>query len=152
MEFNTDKLKVNFIDPMTPTYFIENRKYTLTHSDTTGMLFLDVANFYNYDVINFKIRDDVLGEWIKSRNHCYTLCLYVYLKGIDIVEISKKYKIFKENLELAITAILYGDIALLTKYKYLMNSPIYVNFSSAHFMYNSVEYYKTPKYHLSKYI
>lgn len=152
MKFDTDKLKVNFIKPMTPTYYIENRKYTLTHSDTTGVLFLDIADFYNYDVVNFKLRDEVLGEWIKSNKSSYILYLYVYLKGVDAPEISNKYKIFKDNLKLAITGILYGDIELFKKHPDLLDSPIHIKFSSSHFMFNSVEYYETPKYYISKYI
>ena len=149
MQFNNDKLKVNFLPPTTPIYPIEGRKYTFTHSDTTGMLFLDIGNTYNYDVINIQLRDEVLGEWIIYNKNSYTLCLYIYLKGIYHNEIQKKYQIFKSHLELAITSILYGDIELLKEYPYLMDAPIHVKFSSNHFMFNSSEYYETPSYYLS---
>lgn len=148
MKFDNNNLKVNFIAPITTISPIENRKYTLTHSDTSGLLFLDIANFYNYDVVNFKIRDEVLGEWIPSGKNHYILCLYIYLKGIDPSEICRKYKIFKSHLDLSINAILHGDIQLINENKYLLSSPIHVKFSSSHFMFNSIEYYETPSYYL----
>ena len=47
MNFDKNKLEVNFIFPMTKTYTLKDRKYTLTHSDDTGILYIDIANFYN---------------------------------------------------------------------------------------------------------
>lgn len=43
MDFNPEKLEVNFMPPATSTSPIKNRKYTLTHSDETAMMFLDVG-------------------------------------------------------------------------------------------------------------
>ena len=48
MEFTPDKLEITLIDPVTENGPVEDRKYTLTHSDETGMLFLDIGNVYNY--------------------------------------------------------------------------------------------------------
>ena len=38
---------------------IEN--ISLTHSDTTGMMFLTIANEYDYNAINYDLRDEILG-------------------------------------------------------------------------------------------
>ena len=51
MEFTPDKLEITLIDPVTENGPVEGRKYTLTHSDETGMLFLDIGNVYNYSAI-----------------------------------------------------------------------------------------------------
>ncbi len=39
MEFTPDKLEITLIEPVTENGPVEGRKYTLTHSDETGMLF-----------------------------------------------------------------------------------------------------------------
>ena len=61
MRFSPDKLETNFIEPINLYGPIKDRKYTLTHSDTTGMMFLTIANEYDYNAINYDLRDgDVL--------------------------------------------------------------------------------------------
>ena len=52
MRFSSDKLETNFIEPINLYGPIKDRKYTLTHSDTTGMMFLTIANEYDYNAIN----------------------------------------------------------------------------------------------------
>lgn len=148
MILNDIKLKVNFINPITSTIPIENRKYTFAYSNEKNLFILDVGNFYNYKMVDFTLRNEILGKWILESKNNYTLLLYINLKGYDTTEINQKYKIFKENLSLAIHKILLGDILLIKTHPYLINSPIYVHFSSAHFMFNSVEYYKTPSFYL----
>ena len=64
MEFTPDKLEITLIDPVTENGPVEGRKYTLTHSDETGMLFLDIGNVYNYSAIDQDLRDEVLGRWL----------------------------------------------------------------------------------------
>lgn len=148
MEFNKNKLEVNFIYPMTKTYTLQNRKYTLTHSDDTGILYLDIANFYNYKKIDINLRDEVLGSWVLVQKNKYNLLLNIYLKGYYPYEIKRKYEIFKYHLNMAIKSILYGDRDFLIKNNFLLNSSIIVNFSSSYFMYNSSEYYGLVKDHL----
>ncbi|WP_250676035.1 staygreen family protein [Paraclostridium ghonii] len=148
MEFNKNKLEVNFIYPMTKTYTLQNRKYTLTHSDDTGILYLDIANFYNYKKIDIHLRDEVLGNWVLVQKNKYNLLLNIYLKGYYTYEIKRKYEIFKSHLNMAIKSILYGDRDFLIKNNFLLNSNIIVNFSSSYFMYNSSEYYGLVKDYL----
>ena len=52
MEFTPDKLETTLMSPTTEDGAIEDRKYTLTHSDETGMLFLDIGEVYNYSAIS----------------------------------------------------------------------------------------------------
>lgn len=141
MEFSHDNLKVEFIAPMTEFCKLDGRKYTFTHNDETGALYLDVFNCYNYKKVNFNLRDEVLGEWILAGKEKYNLCFYVYLKGSQGYEIKKKYEIFKKHLEFVISSILYGDRLFLQKNNFLLSSPITVRFFSHYFMFNSCEYY-----------
>ena len=63
---NPEKLSVEFMTGVTPTVPIIPRRYTLTHSDITAELFLNIGLTYAYDKIN-AMRDEVLGEWIESK-------------------------------------------------------------------------------------
>ena len=78
MRFAPDKLKTTFVEPITLYSPIEGRKYTLTHSDDTGVLFLTIGNEYNCDAINEDLRDEVLGTW-KVYYNSYILFFYIYV-------------------------------------------------------------------------
>ncbi|MGA4718603.1 staygreen family protein [Fictibacillus nanhaiensis] len=60
--FNPQKLSIKLIPPTTFIQPVEGRKYTLTHSDITAELFLDIGYMYNYKSINPVMRDEVLVE------------------------------------------------------------------------------------------
>lgn len=140
MEFNPDKLETTFIEPMTPYGPIEDRRYTLTHSDETGMLFFDVANEYNYDAINLDLRDELLGTW-KAFDDGYGLFLYAYIGSLDLVSSLMKYNAFKTHMKLALEAIFYGDREFLKKNPKLLDSPIYIKFDSSIPIFNNYEFY-----------
>ena len=79
MRFDPNKIQTTFVPPITKTSPIEFRKYTLTHSDDTGEMFLTVANEYDYKAINKELRDEVLGVW-KIYDKEYILFLINLLK------------------------------------------------------------------------
>ncbi|CEH34812.1 staygreen family protein [Romboutsia lituseburensis] len=141
MKFNPDKLETTFIEPMTPYGPIEGRKYTLTHSDETGMMFLDIADEYNYKVINQDLRDELLGTWRIIYDNDYGLFLYAYIGDLDYFSALMKYSAFKYHMNLALQAIIYGDKDLIKEYPKLINSPIYVKFDSLFPIFNNYEFY-----------
>ena len=63
---NPDKIHVEFGLGLTSQWAIVPRRYTLTHSDATGDLYLTVAAEYDYVQISGwytrLMRDEVLGE------------------------------------------------------------------------------------------
>lgn len=139
---NPEKLFVEYRG-VTPTEPIIPRKYTLTHSDETGDLFLTIGTKYAYDKIN-EMRDEVLAEWQK-RNDMYVLSVFVYVDG----EFGKmmapiRYKIFKRELPLALEAIRYGDRRFFDKNPELDDAPINIYFKSSNPKYNRIEYWGTP--------
>ncbi|MEW8972212.1 MAG: staygreen family protein, partial [Mesobacillus sp.] len=79
-KFKPEKLKVTFIPPATAFVLIDGRKYTLTHSDITGELFLSIGNVYDYQAINYEMRDEVLADWI-TINGEYLLYGKVYISN-----------------------------------------------------------------------
>ena len=141
MEFTPDKLETTLMSPTTEDGAIEDRKYTLTHSDETGMLFLDIGEVYNYSSINQDLRDEVLGRWISPENEPPILLFYVYVGDCDFEECANRYKIFKSHIEMAIMAVIYGDSVLFDNNPELVNSSIYVKFDSVVPAFDSYEYY-----------
>ncbi|WLR57101.1 staygreen family protein [Mesobacillus subterraneus] len=150
-KFKPERLSVTFIPPATAFVPIDSRKYTLTHSDLTGELFLAVGNVYDYQAINFEMRDEVLADWI-TINGEYLLYAKVYISNgeYDLNMSRIRYMIFKKELDLALTAIVYGDKNFYTYYPWLLDAPIYVQFSSIYPEFNQVAYYGTPRMYLNK--
>lgn len=148
MEFTPDKLETTLMYPTTEDGGIENRKYTLTHSDETGMLFLDIGDVYNYSAIDTDMRDEVLGRWISPKNEQPMLLFYVYVGDGDFEENSRRYQIFKSHMDMAIAAVIYGDSVLFDTYPELINSAIYVKFDSVIPTFDNYEYYGCVKDYL----
>lgn len=136
------KLHVEFREGVTQKEPVISRKYTLTHSDTTGELYLTVGLEYACDKIN-SMRDEVTGRWrlINKRNVLYINC---YIGGGSLIAAIKRYDIFKKELPLAFEAIRCGDSAFFEEHKELDNSPIWVHFDSAYPFYNRLEVMGTP--------
>ena len=77
--FNPEKLSVSFIPPASTARPLAGRKYTLTHSDLTGQLFLSIGYIYDLDAINKKMRDEVIAQWQKHVSGGYVLFGRVYI-------------------------------------------------------------------------
>jgi hypothetical protein len=67
-----EKLHVKFLPGITPESLVTHRYYTLTHSDTTGDLFLSIGPSYDIKQISKLytrlMRDEVLAELTKDSN------------------------------------------------------------------------------------
>ena len=140
MEFTPDKLETTFIEPINLYGPIKNRKYTLTHSDNTGMMFLTIANEYDYNAINYDLRDEILGVW-KTADNSYILFLYAFIGVLNYDNALYRYNIFKSHMDSALQAIIYGDRELLNKYPELLNTPIYLKIDSSIPVFNNYEFY-----------
>ena len=130
--FYPEKLTVEYMDGATTTEPFIPRRYTLTHSDLTGELFLNIEINYAWGKIN-SLRDEVLGEWKKYGSSLY---FYVYLH-VDQGQynpsvLAKRTEIFRRELPLALTAIRYGDRYFFNTFPHLDQAPIIVNFMSAY--------------------
>ncbi len=149
-EFKPEMLTVNYLPPATAFVPVDSRKYTLTHSDQTGELFLGVGNVYDYRAINYKMRDEVLADWV-TVNGEYLLYGKVYISNGEYDKNMSRirYMIFKKELDLALTAIIYGDRSFFGYHPWLLDAPIYVQFSSIFPEFNKVIYYGTPRKYLN---
>jgi hypothetical protein len=144
-----EKLHVTFNDGLSPEDFIIPRRYTLTHSDATGDLFLTVSQEYDQEAIGGfytrLMRDEVLGEWF-DKDSGPELHLYCHVSGGLVFGTARfRYNIFKRELPLVLEAICYGDRALISKNTRLESVPILIHFHAKQDRYNQVESWGTPR-------
>jgi len=143
--FNLEKLHVVYKDSVDPESLSLPRKYTLTHSDSTGDLFLTIGTEYDYKQISKfytrLMRDEVLAEW-QYNNNKYELHLYLHVSGGFVFGwASMRDRIFRHHLPLVLEVISYGDKLIFKFLSILNDSPIFVHFNSKNKKYNKMENY-----------
>lgn len=120
---------MQYRDDVTPTGPLEDRTYTMTHSDTTGDLFVTIGLNYAVDQTN-AIQDQVYMKWMPMGNKN---CLYgeVLVDGKEIPgSAEKRYTLFKQEMPLALQAIYVADIPLFEAYPELKETPVLIDFDS----------------------
>lgn len=152
-KFEPTKLNVKYKDEISTKENIISRRYTLTHSDETGELFLTIGKKYDFDSIDYTIRDEVMASW-ESDNKYYLLVNVEVDNDLGLSNTIIRDKIFREELPLAITAILYGDNLFLENNKELYDAPVIVKFNSNIKEYDTIEVWgkiSDYKYELERY-
>ena len=144
---NPDKLHVTYLAGVTPDDLIVPRRYTLTHSDITGELFLSIGSDYDKKQISGLytrlMRDEVLAE-LNDNGDSLVFRVYCHVSGGFVFGTAKfRYKIFQSELPLVLEAIRYGDRVLFERNPELDNAPVLVNFKSTNSQFNKVENWGT---------
>ena len=139
---NPEKLQVTYSRDVTVDSFFIPRRYTLTHSDRTGELFLSIGHAYNLKQVSGfytrLMRDEVLAELAGDFNNI-TLEVYCHVSGGLVLGTAKwRYNIFQTELPLALEAIIYGDRNFY-KQDSRSNLPVNVHFASHIPHYQKVE-------------
>ena len=80
--FDSNKVYVNYRDEYAYSNVIIPRRYTLTHSDESAELFLNVGTDYARDKIK-TFRDDVLGEWIFDGTQYFFMLTYQSMERMN---------------------------------------------------------------------
>jgi hypothetical protein len=147
-----EKLHVKYKNETAPDAFHLPRRYTLTHSDATGDLFLTVGKDYDLEAIRGfytrLMRDEVLAEWLE-RESGPELHLYCHVSGGFVFGTAGfRYNIFRRELPLVLEAICYGEQALFASQLGLKSTPIFVHFRSRQKRYNHVEPWGKPEDYL----
>jgi len=143
---NPDKLHVTYLTDTTPESLTLPRRYTLTHSDITGELYLSIGNQYNTKqtsgLYTRLMRDEVLAEFAEEdglvfRVHCH-------VSGGFVLGTAKwRYNIFHSELPLVLAAIRYGDRVLFEQNPKLDNTPVVIHFRSTVSRFDKVENWGT---------
>lgn len=134
---------IEFREPATALTPIENRKYTMTHSDETGDLFVVIDTEYAEDKVG-PLQDEIRLEWtmMKGMPILYGMVL-VDGNGIDVDNAATRDMIFKREMHVALQAIYFADQLLLDAYPELRDTPILIHFSSTQPEYNKVYHFGT---------
>jgi hypothetical protein len=144
---NPKKLHVTYLTGAPPDELIVPRRYTLTHSDITGNLFLSIGSEYDTKktarLYTRLMRDEVLAELTHNIDN-FTLKVYCHISGGFVLGSAKfRSSIFRSELPLVLEAIRYGDKALFEKNPVLDHIPVYIHFHSDKRLYNVIEQWRT---------
>jgi hypothetical protein len=142
------KLHVTFGDQTTALGPVTPRRYTLTHSDLTGDLFLTIGREYDHKQISGwytkLMRDEVLAEWLEE-DRGPRLDVYCHVSGGLALGPSRfRFEIFQRELPLVLEAIRHGDRSLFDDQPHLDRAPIMVHLHAREARYNRVEEWGTP--------
>ena len=138
-----EKLHVTYLTGTSPDEVILPRRYTLTHSDSTGELFLSIGSDYDIQQISGLytklMRDEVLAELVnEGENPVFKI--YCHVSGGIIFGTAKwRYKIFQAELPLVLEAIRYGDKVLFEQNPEFDNAIVLIHFHSTNSRYNLEE-------------
>ncbi len=145
---NPEKLYVKYLPDVKPEVLVIPRRYTLTHSDTTGDLFLTIGLDYDFKQISGFytrfMRDEVLAEWKENQDG---LSIHVYCHvsgGLVFGRAGWREAIFRREMPLVLEAIRYGDQQLFVSNVELDHVPIWVNFQASKNRYNKIEQWGVP--------
>ncbi|MFX0041064.1 MAG: staygreen family protein [Promethearchaeota archaeon] len=142
-DLTPEKLNVIYKDSIEVDRLVLPRKYTLTHSDSTGELFLTIGSEYDYDQISKLytrfMRDEVLAEW-QINNNLYELHFYLHVSGgFCFGWAGFRDRIFRYHLPMVFQAIRHGDNKLFDELPDIKNSQIFVHFQSGRKKYDTIE-------------
>jgi hypothetical protein len=140
---NPAKLHVRYLAGTAQDILITPRRYTLTHSDMTGDLFLTVGNEYDKKQISGfytrLMRDEVLAELV-SQGNLLEYRVYCHISGgLTFGPARWRNQIFHAELPLVLEAFRYAERELFDKHTDLDVTPVQVYFKSTSPLFNRVE-------------
>ena len=144
---NPQKLHVVYLTGTTPEDLTLPRRYTITHSDITGELFITISNAYDTkqtsSLYTRLMRDEVLAEFTKEED-CLVVRVYCHVSGGFVFGTAKlRYAVFCHELPLVLEAIRFGDRNLFEKNPNLDNTPVLIHFQSTAKRFNKIENWGT---------
>ena len=139
---NPDKLHVDYMEGTFPEGPISTRAYTLTHSDSTGDLFLTIGAVYNWPQVSGwytrLMRDEVLAEWHFDEQpslhvHCHVS------GGIVFGPAGWRKAIFNSHMPMVLEAFRYGDRKFIGAHPELDEAVVWVHFHARQRRHNQIE-------------
>ncbi len=143
-----ERLHVRFSPGTTPDELLTPRRYTLTHSDATGDLFLTIGSDYDRQQVSGwytrLMRDEVLAEW-REKEDSPALHVHCHVSGgLAFGSAGWRDAIFRRELPLVLEALRFGDRRLFEVQPELDQAPIWVHFHARQPRYDRVESWGVP--------
>lgn len=137
------KLHVTFREDTSKTKFSLPRKYTLTHSDLSGELFLTIgAEYQKKQILGLYtrlMRDEVLAEW-QEDGRSLALHLSCHVSGGLVLGTARwRNDILLQHMGMVIEAFHYGDREAISSHAEMRQAGVFVHFRSSHAKYDRVE-------------
>jgi hypothetical protein len=128
---NPKLLHLKFINGVTETGPLSPRVYTLTHSDSTGELYLTIGKEINFPQIEGiytrLMRDEVIAEWELSQPA--SLHVFCHVSGGLVFGTARmRDSIFRYHMPMVLEAFCYGDRILLQEHPKLAKGRVVVHF------------------------
>jgi hypothetical protein len=144
-ELRTEVLHVKYLDGAEPNNFSLPRRYTLTHSDRTGDMFLGVGREFCKEQVSGIytrfMRDEVLAEW-REVDGSYELHVLCHVSGgLVFGNASMRLGIFKQHMRLVLESFRYGDRGIYLCHPELDQSKVIVHFCSKDPGFNQIQDY-----------
>lgn len=134
---NPQKVFTQYRNSTKPYEPIEERKYTITHSDTSAELYVFIAGEYAEDQIT-DMRDEVRVAW-ENNGRILILHGHVLVDGKGISGAAAiRDKIFYNEMPIALQALRQADRFLFEEHPELDSTPVFVRFVSENPIYNKV--------------
>ena len=114
-----------------------NRRYTLTHNDITGELWLSIGNQYNSKQISGfytrLLRDEVKAEWKQVGQSLTELHVFCHVSGEErwLAPPALRNYIFRREMALVLDCVVYADRDLIDSLPSLAEAQVVVHFQSS---------------------
>ena len=131
--FDASKLHVTFSEGCTPNGTLLPRRYTLTHSDRTGDLFLTIGCEYDRDALGaLQVRlerDEVLGEWVSQAEGPRLELTMKAQGGLPFFGTgTMRCNIFRHYRPMVLAALRHGDRHFVEAHPELVDAPVIARF------------------------
>jgi len=115
--FDASRLHVSYLGVTQPDGPLTPRRYTLTHSDRSGHLFLAIGAEYDAHALRaLQVRlerDEVLGEWVVDQKGPHLDLHMMAQGGLPVFGTGKmRCNIFRHYRPMVLGAMCYADAAL----------------------------------------
>jgi len=139
---NPNKLHVDFLGVNLCGDLNSPRMYTLTHSDSTGDLFLSIGKEINRKQVSGWytrfMRDEVLAEW--HFDEVPSLHVHCHISGgIVLGSASWRKDIFHQHMPMVLEAFCFGDREFIAAHPELCGAVVWLHFHARQARYNQVE-------------
>jgi len=131
--FDAGKLHITFSEGCTPEAPLLPRRYTLTHSDRTGDLFLTIGCDYDREALGaLQVRlerDEVVGEWISDAEGPRLELRMMAQGGLPLFGTgAMRRDIFCHYRHLVLAALRHGDRLFSQAHPELDDAPVIARF------------------------
>ena len=130
---DSSRTHITFLDGAGPTGPLVPRRYTLTHSDRTGHLFVSIGEDYDAGALaSLQVRlerDEVLGEWIVEEGRPRLDLHMAAQGGLPVFGTGRmRVGIFRRYRELVLETLVAADAAQTAAHPELEGAPVVARF------------------------